>query len=66
MKLGQFEYRGNGKILEQNIEYTLFDVGSEVEAYPENESDPIVMNKGAFATMRRGNLEQVDGDTPMA
>lgn len=65
MKLGEFEYDGNGKLLEQNVNYTVFETESGIEAYAENEDEPIEMNKGAFASLRNGKLEKVEGATPM-
>lgn len=65
MKLGQFRYNGDGELLEQNIEYTVYETESGVEAFPENSGEPVVMSKATFVTLQRGNLEQVDGYTPM-
>lgn len=65
-RLGQFRYNGNGELLENGEEYTVFEVESSVEAYPEGEAHPVEMNKGVFVSLRNGNLEEIEGDTPMA
>lgn len=64
MKLGYYKYDGNGKLLERDTEYAVFEVGNEVEAYPEGESEPVTMNKGTFASLQSGNLEKTEGYTP--
>lgn len=64
MKRGYFMYNGNGKLLETNVEYAIFVVDNEIEAYAEGSPDPITMNKGTFASLRNGNLEKVEGYTP--
>lgn len=66
MKLGEFVYDGNGQLLTKDEQYTVYDVGSEVEAYPVGASEPVVMNKGAFVSLINGRLEKVKGYTPMA
>lgn len=65
MRIGQFMYTGNGELLEKNIEYTFYENGAEIEAYPEGSAEPVTMNRGVFASLQRGNLDQVDGYTPM-
>lgn len=65
-RLGEFSYNGNGETLESNEEYVVFETESGVEAYPEGEGEPVEMNKGVFASLQRGNLEKVEGSTPMA
>ena len=57
-------YDGNGKLLEQNVEYAVFEVDNEIEAYGEGSGEPVTMNKGAFTSLLNGNLEQVEGYTP--
>lgn len=66
MKIGIFEYNGNGKLLEQNVTYTIFETENIVEAYPEGKGEPIEINKGTFTSLLNGKLEQVKGGTPMA
>lgn len=64
-KLGEYSYDGNGELLDRGVNYTLFDTGSTIEAYPEGEGEPIVMNKGAFTSLKRGKLRKNKGNTPM-
>jgi len=64
MKLGYFMYDGNGKLLETNVEYAIFEVDNEIEAYAEASPEPVTMNRGTFASLRNGNLEKVEGYTP--
>lgn len=64
-RLGQFRYNGNGQTLEQNTEYTIYETNDGVEAFAEGDSDPVTMKKATFASLRSGNLEQLEGATPM-
>ena len=65
MKLGEFRYNGNGQLLENGKEYTMFDTGSIVEAYSEGDMEPVEMNRGVYVSLRNGNLERIEGETPM-
>lgn len=64
-RLGEFQYHGNGELLNNGIEYVFYETENGIEAYPEGESEPVTMNKGAFASLRQGNLERLEGYTPM-
>jgi len=66
MRHGNFRYDGNGTVLENGVEYTIFETDDGIEAYPEGEREAIVMNKGTFVTLRNGKLEKTEGATPMA
>jgi len=64
-RIGEFRYTGNGKLLNNDETYTIFDIGNSYEAYPEGGTEPIKINRGTFVSLRRGNLEQTEGATPM-
>jgi hypothetical protein len=64
-RIGEFRYTGNGKTLEQNEEYTVYEADGVVEAYSEGESEPVEMKKATFFSLQAGNLEQIEGETPM-
>lgn len=65
MKLGVFIYNGDGELLDNNVEYTIFETENTIEAYPEGSGEPVEMNKGTFVSLLNGKLEQVKGSTPM-
>lgn len=64
-RIGEFRYTGNGKTLEQNEEYTMYETNEGVEAYSEGESEPVEMRKATFFSLQNGKLERIEGDTPM-
>lgn len=65
-RIGEFMYNGNGKLLENGEVYTIYQTTDGVEAYAQNDPEPVEMNKGTFVSLQNGNLERVDGSTPMA
>lgn len=64
-RIGEFRYNGNGKTLENNEEYTVYETDNGIEAYAPNSSEPVEMRKATFTSLLNGNLEQVEGETPM-
>lgn len=63
-RLGEYQYHGNGELLENDIEYVFYETDDGIEAFPEGESEPVEMNRGTFASLERGNLERLEGYTP--
>lgn len=59
-RLGRYRYIGNGTALEHGVEYTVYDTGDGyIEVYPENEPNPIRMDRWIFIFMANRNFESI-------